>query len=122
MCSLFIQLVQEAEDWGERLGELEEEMKMCERSHTGMLEDGANKDDRIKVKKQSHQTHIENRKHTFFIYIYQQIFLCVCVCACAFIYTVTMKMSLLSLLVINPSLLNKSNNFSKNNNLLTLNV
>ncbi|XP_016133636.1 cTAGE family member 5-like isoform X7 [Sinocyclocheilus grahami] len=42
------QLVQEAEDWGERLGELEEEMKMCERSHTGMLEDCANKDDRIK--------------------------------------------------------------------------
>ncbi|XP_026085740.1 endoplasmic reticulum export factor CTAGE5-like isoform X2 [Carassius auratus] len=41
------QLVQEAEDWGERLGELEEEMKMCERSHTGMLEDCANKDDRI---------------------------------------------------------------------------
>ncbi|XP_073683110.1 cTAGE family member 5 isoform X2 [Garra rufa] len=42
------QLVQEAEGWGERLGELEEEMKMCERSHTGMLEDCANKDDRIK--------------------------------------------------------------------------
>ncbi|XP_016390124.1 melanoma inhibitory activity protein 3-like isoform X4 [Sinocyclocheilus rhinocerous] len=42
------QLVQEAEDWGERLGELEEEMKMSERSHTGMLEDCANKDDRIK--------------------------------------------------------------------------
>ncbi|XP_052436389.1 melanoma inhibitory activity protein 2 isoform X2 [Carassius gibelio] len=42
------QLVQEAEDWGERLGELEEEMKMCERSHTSMLEDCANKDDRIK--------------------------------------------------------------------------
>ncbi|XP_043119276.1 melanoma inhibitory activity protein 2 isoform X1 [Puntigrus tetrazona] len=42
------QLVQEAEDWGERLGELEEEMKMCERSHSGMLEDCANKDDRIK--------------------------------------------------------------------------
>ncbi|XP_016129553.1 melanoma inhibitory activity protein 3-like isoform X1 [Sinocyclocheilus grahami] len=42
------QLVQEAEDWGERLGELEEEMTMCERSHTGMLEDCANKDDRIK--------------------------------------------------------------------------
>uniref|UniRef100_A0A8C1EGI4 MIA SH3 domain ER export factor 2 n=1 Tax=Cyprinus carpio carpio TaxID=630221 RepID=A0A8C1EGI4_CYPCA len=41
------QLVQEAEDWGERLGELEEEMKMCEKSHTGMLEDCANKDDRI---------------------------------------------------------------------------
>ncbi|XP_059374603.1 cTAGE family member 2-like isoform X3 [Carassius carassius] len=41
------QLVQEAEDWSERLCELEEEMKMCERSHTGMLEDCANKDDRI---------------------------------------------------------------------------
>ncbi|CAM4648410.1 unnamed protein product [Leuciscus chuanchicus] len=42
------QLVQEAEDWGERLGELEEEMKMCERSHSGMLEDCTNKDERIK--------------------------------------------------------------------------
>ncbi|XP_051501979.1 melanoma inhibitory activity protein 2-like isoform X1 [Myxocyprinus asiaticus] len=42
------QLVQEAEGWGERLGELEEEMKMFERSHAGMLEDCANKDERIK--------------------------------------------------------------------------
>ncbi|XP_048046806.1 melanoma inhibitory activity protein 2 isoform X2 [Megalobrama amblycephala] len=42
------QLVQEAEGWGERLGELEEEMKMCERSHSGMLEDCTNKDERIK--------------------------------------------------------------------------
>ncbi|XP_051579022.1 cTAGE family member 2 isoform X1 [Myxocyprinus asiaticus] len=41
------QLVQEAEGWGERLSELEEEMKMCERSHAGMLEDCANKDERI---------------------------------------------------------------------------
>lgn len=45
-----LQLVQEAEGWGERLGELEEEMKMCERSHSGMLEDCTNKDERIKVK------------------------------------------------------------------------
>ncbi|XP_030642592.1 cTAGE family member 5 isoform X1 [Chanos chanos] len=42
------QLVQEAEGWGERLSELEEEMRMCESSHTGMLEDCANKDERIK--------------------------------------------------------------------------
>lgn len=42
------QLVQEAEGWGERLGELEEEIKMCERSHSGMLEDCTNKDERIK--------------------------------------------------------------------------
>ncbi|XP_056332627.1 cTAGE family member 2 isoform X4 [Danio aesculapii] len=42
------QLMQEAEGWGERLSELEEEMKMCERSHAGMMEDCANKDDRIK--------------------------------------------------------------------------
>lgn len=45
-----LQLVQEAEGWGERLSELEEEMKMCERSHSGMLEDCTNKDERIKVK------------------------------------------------------------------------
>ncbi|TRZ02728.1 hypothetical protein DNTS_011103 [Danionella cerebrum] len=42
------QLLQESEGWGERLSELEEEMKMCERSHAGMLEDCAIKDDRIK--------------------------------------------------------------------------
>ncbi|XP_067311958.1 cTAGE family member 5 isoform X5 [Pseudorasbora parva] len=42
------QLMQEAEGWGERLCELEEEMKMCERSHFGMLEDCTNKDERIK--------------------------------------------------------------------------
>ncbi|KAG5857747.1 hypothetical protein ANANG_G00022660 [Anguilla anguilla] len=42
------QLVQEAEGWGERLSELEEEMKMCESSHRDMVEDCANKDERIK--------------------------------------------------------------------------
>ncbi|KAJ8290305.1 hypothetical protein GJAV_G00011160 [Gymnothorax javanicus] len=42
------QLAQEAEGWGERLSELEEEMKMCECSHKNMLEDCANKDERIK--------------------------------------------------------------------------
>ncbi|XP_056623879.1 melanoma inhibitory activity protein 2 isoform X4 [Triplophysa dalaica] len=42
------QLVLEAEVWNERLGELEEEMKLCERSHAGMMEDCANKDERIK--------------------------------------------------------------------------
>ncbi len=70
MCSSLIQLVQEAEDWGERLGELEEEMKMCERSHTGMLEDCANKDDRIKVKTQSHQTHRKQETYFFQMYIH----------------------------------------------------
>ncbi|XP_073725293.1 melanoma inhibitory activity protein 2 isoform X1 [Misgurnus anguillicaudatus] len=42
------QLVQEAEGWTERLVELEEEMKLCESSHAGMMEDCANKDERIK--------------------------------------------------------------------------
>ncbi|XP_052010271.1 cTAGE family member 2-like isoform X2 [Xyrauchen texanus] len=42
------QLVQEVDGWGERLGELEEEMKMFERSHAGMLDDCANKDEHIK--------------------------------------------------------------------------
>lgn len=93
MCSSFTQLLQEAEDWGERLGELEEEMKMCERSHTGMLEDSANKDDRIKVKTQSHQTHRKQETNFFsniYIYIYQQIFLCVCVPVHVCLYIVTM--------------------------------
>uniref|UniRef100_A0A4W5MPZ1 MIA SH3 domain ER export factor 2 n=1 Tax=Hucho hucho TaxID=62062 RepID=A0A4W5MPZ1_9TELE len=42
------QLVQEAEGWGERMSELEEEMRMCESSYTGMLQDATNKDERIK--------------------------------------------------------------------------
>ncbi|XP_066532064.1 cTAGE family member 5 [Hoplias malabaricus] len=42
------QLVQESEGWAERLSELEEEMRMCERSHCGMVEDCTNKDERIK--------------------------------------------------------------------------
>ncbi|XP_062379096.1 cTAGE family member 5 isoform X6 [Sardina pilchardus] len=42
------QLSQEAEGWGERLAELEDEMKMCESNHHRMLEDCANKDERIK--------------------------------------------------------------------------
>ncbi|XP_036397605.1 melanoma inhibitory activity protein 2 isoform X2 [Megalops cyprinoides] len=42
------QLVQEAEGWGERLSELEEEMKMCECTHRDMEDDCANKNDRIK--------------------------------------------------------------------------
>uniref|UniRef100_A0A4W5MLH5 MIA SH3 domain ER export factor 2 n=1 Tax=Hucho hucho TaxID=62062 RepID=A0A4W5MLH5_9TELE len=46
---LFPQLVQEAEGWGERMSELEEEMRMCESSYTGMLQDATNKDERIKV-------------------------------------------------------------------------
>ncbi|KAJ8341268.1 hypothetical protein SKAU_G00335590 [Synaphobranchus kaupii] len=36
-----------AEGWGERLSELEEEMKMCESSHRDMVDDCANKDERI---------------------------------------------------------------------------
>lgn len=47
---VFTQLVLEAEVWNERLGDLEEEMKLCERSHAGMMEDCANKDERIKVR------------------------------------------------------------------------
>lgn len=47
---VFTQLVLEAEVWNERLGELEEEMKLCESSHAGMMEDCANKDERIKVR------------------------------------------------------------------------
>ncbi|KAL0969710.1 hypothetical protein UPYG_G00231200 [Umbra pygmaea] len=42
------QLVQEAEGWRERMSELEEEMRMCENSYTGMLQDASNKDERIK--------------------------------------------------------------------------
>ncbi|XP_031435976.2 melanoma inhibitory activity protein 2 isoform X3 [Clupea harengus] len=42
------QLSQEAEGWGERLAELEEEMNMCESSYLRMQEDCAKKDDRIK--------------------------------------------------------------------------
>ncbi|XP_076156635.1 cTAGE family member 5 isoform X4 [Alosa pseudoharengus] len=42
------QLSQEAEGWGERLAELEDEMKMCESNHRRMQEDCANKDERIK--------------------------------------------------------------------------
>eukprot|EP00063_Salmo_salar_P091765 XP_014066600.1 PREDICTED: melanoma inhibitory activity protein 3-like isoform X4 [Salmo salar] len=42
------QLVQEAEGWGERMSELEEEMRMCESTYTGMLQDATNKDERIK--------------------------------------------------------------------------
>ncbi|XP_028855899.1 melanoma inhibitory activity protein 2-like isoform X2 [Denticeps clupeoides] len=42
------QLAQEAEGWGERLCELEEEMKMCETAHRSMIEDCATKDERIK--------------------------------------------------------------------------
>uniref|UniRef100_A0A674ALG0 Melanoma inhibitory activity protein 2-like n=1 Tax=Salmo trutta TaxID=8032 RepID=A0A674ALG0_SALTR len=42
------QLVQEAEGWGERMSELEEEMRMCESSYTGMVQDAATKDESIK--------------------------------------------------------------------------
>ncbi|CAB1331111.1 unnamed protein product [Coregonus sp. 'balchen'] len=43
-----LQLVQEAEGWGERMSELEEEMRMCESSYTGMVQDAATKDESIK--------------------------------------------------------------------------
>lgn len=46
---LFPQLAQEAEGWGERMSELEEEMRMCESSYTGMVQDAATKDESIKV-------------------------------------------------------------------------
>lgn len=42
-------LVQEAEGWGERLSELEEEMKMCESSHKDMVEQCTSKDQCIQV-------------------------------------------------------------------------
>ncbi|XP_060736554.1 cTAGE family member 5 isoform X3 [Tachysurus vachellii] len=42
------QLEQEAEGWRERLSELEEEKRMCETSHNGMMENCVNKDERIK--------------------------------------------------------------------------
>ncbi|KAK3537474.1 hypothetical protein QTP70_012053 [Hemibagrus guttatus] len=42
------QLEQEVAGWRERLSELEEEKKMCETSHNGMMENCMNKDERIK--------------------------------------------------------------------------
>uniref|UniRef100_A0AAY4BAA8 MIA SH3 domain ER export factor 2 n=1 Tax=Denticeps clupeoides TaxID=299321 RepID=A0AAY4BAA8_9TELE len=48
------QLAQEAEGWGERLCELEEEMKMCETAHRSMIEDCATKDERIKIIADNH--------------------------------------------------------------------
>ncbi|XP_051813932.1 melanoma inhibitory activity protein 2 isoform X2 [Acanthochromis polyacanthus] len=41
------QLRQELEGWTERVSELEAEMKRCEVAHSGMLQDVANKDERI---------------------------------------------------------------------------
>lgn len=40
-------LRQQLEGWAERVTELEEEMKRCEHSHSGMLQDVATKDERI---------------------------------------------------------------------------
>lgn len=40
-------LQQQLEGWAERVSELEEEMKRCEHSHSGMLQDVATKDERI---------------------------------------------------------------------------
>ncbi|XP_029900639.1 cTAGE family member 5 isoform X2 [Myripristis murdjan] len=42
------QLQQQMEGWVERVNELEEEMRRCEISYTGMLQDVTNKDERIK--------------------------------------------------------------------------
>lgn len=47
---LFLQLVQEAEGWDERLNELAEQIKMCEESQKDMQEDCSNKDEQIKVR------------------------------------------------------------------------
>ncbi|KAM9707519.1 LOW QUALITY PROTEIN: cTAGE family member 5 [Menidia menidia] len=41
------QLRQEVEGWAERVSELEAEMQRCEAAHSGMLQDVANKDERI---------------------------------------------------------------------------
>lgn len=37
------------EGWAERVSELEEEMRRCEISHSGMLQDVASKDEHIMV-------------------------------------------------------------------------
>lgn len=37
------------EGWAERVSELEEEMSRCEVAHSAMLQDVANKDERIMV-------------------------------------------------------------------------
>ncbi|XP_053191295.1 melanoma inhibitory activity protein 2 [Scomber japonicus] len=41
------QLQQQVEGWAERVSELEEEMRRCEAAHNGMMQDVANKDERI---------------------------------------------------------------------------
>ncbi|KAM7404050.1 hypothetical protein PAMA_004461 [Pampus argenteus] len=41
------QLLQQVEGWAERVSELEEEMRRCEVAHSGMVQDVANKDERI---------------------------------------------------------------------------
>ncbi|XP_054652161.1 melanoma inhibitory activity protein 2 isoform X3 [Dunckerocampus dactyliophorus] len=41
------QLRQQVEGWAERVSELEQEMRRCEMAHSGMLQDVANKDERI---------------------------------------------------------------------------
>ncbi|XP_073339530.1 cTAGE family member 5 isoform X2 [Pagrus major] len=42
-----VQLRQQVEGWAERVSELEAEMSRCEAAHSGMLQDVANKDERI---------------------------------------------------------------------------
>lgn len=44
-----LQLRQQVEGWAERVSELEAEMSRCEATHSGMLQDVANKDERIMV-------------------------------------------------------------------------
>lgn len=44
-----LQLRQQVEGWAERVSELEAEMSRCEVAHNGMLQDVANKDERIMV-------------------------------------------------------------------------
>lgn len=43
------QLRQEVEGWAERVSELEAEMSRCQVAHSAMLQDVANKDERIMV-------------------------------------------------------------------------
>uniref|UniRef100_A0A3B4A259 MIA SH3 domain ER export factor 2 n=1 Tax=Periophthalmus magnuspinnatus TaxID=409849 RepID=A0A3B4A259_9GOBI len=49
MCIYFflLQLHQQLEGWAERVSELEQEMRRCDHSHSGMLQDVATKDERI---------------------------------------------------------------------------
>lgn len=49
-CFYSLQLQQQVEGWAERVSELEEEMRRFEAAHNGMMQDVANKDERIMVR------------------------------------------------------------------------